>query len=98
MDDRETPAVYIVTSIKNTVLYTGVTHSLINRIHQHKEKQLSGFTKRYNVLKLVYYEFHSDIRDAITREKQIKAGSRKKKIALIESINPSWKDLYFDIV
>jgi len=98
MDDRITPAVYIVTNIRNTVLYTGVTHTLQPRIHQHKEKQIPGFTKRYSVDKLVYYEYHADIRDAIAREKQIKAGSRAKKIKLIESINPTWKDLYFDLL
>jgi len=98
MDDRNTPAVYIITNIHNTVLYTGVTHTLVARSQQHKEKQIPGFTKRYNLVKLVYYEFHSDIRDAIAREKQIKAGSRKKKIELIESINPTWKDLYMDLI
>jgi putative endonuclease len=98
MDDRETPAVYMVTNIRNTVLYTGVTHSLISRIIQHKEKQIPGFTIRYNLIKLVYYEYHKDIRDAISREKQIKSGSREKKIKLIKSMNPMWKDLYFDLI
>ncbi len=94
MDFRNTPAVYILSNQNNTVLYTGVTHSLIERIPQHKGKLIPGFTKRYNVDKIVYYEFHADIRDAIIREKQIKAGSRKKKIELIESINPKWRDLF----
>jgi len=95
MDERNTPAVYILTNIGNTVLYTGVTHTLFQRIVQHKEKMIPGFTKRYNVTKLVYFEYHTDIRDAIAREKQIKAGPRKKKIALIESMNPSWDDLFY---
>ncbi|MHB1050879.1 MAG: GIY-YIG nuclease family protein [Bacteroidota bacterium] len=98
MDDLKTPAVYILTNVQNTVLYTGVTHNLIARIVQHKEKKIPGFTQRYNVTKLVYYEYHSDIRDAIAREKQIKAGSRNKKIALINSINPQWNDLFYELV
>ena len=98
MDYKNTPAVYILTNQRKTVLYTGVTHSLTKRISQHKKKLIPGFTKRFNVDKLVYYEFHNDIRDAIAREKQLKAGSRKKKVELIESINPEWKDLYEDFV
>lgn len=75
-------------------MYVGVTSKLLERIQQHKEKQDNkSFTAKYNINKLVYYEKHSDIKTAITREKQIKAGSRKKKIELIESINPKWKDL-----
>ncbi|MFA6455774.1 MAG: GIY-YIG nuclease family protein [Bacteroidota bacterium] len=98
MDDRNTPVVYIVTNVKNTVLYIGITHSLPRRIKEHKEKLIPGFTQRYNVNKLVYFEHHIDIRDAIAREKQLKGGSRKKKIQLIESLNPTWKDLYYDLV
>jgi putative endonuclease len=98
VDDKKTPAVYILTNIRNTVLYTGVTHQLIERIIQHKEKNIPGFTKRYNATKLVYFEYHRDIRDAIAREKQIKAGSRNKKIALIESMNPEWNDLFYELV
>ena len=97
MDFRNTPAVYMLSNQNNTVLYIGVTHSLVERITQHKEKLIPGFTKRYNVDKLVYYEFHDDIRDAIAREKQLKTGSRKKKIELIESLNPKWTDLFEDI-
>lgn len=97
MDARNTPANYILTTRYNSVLYTGVTHNLIERIIQHKQKIIPGFTKKYNVDKLVYYEFHEDIRDAIAREKQIKAGSRKKKVKLIESINPKWIDLFDEI-
>ena len=98
MNAKGKPAVYILTNKSNTVLYTGVTHNLIVRVIQHKEKSVPGFTKRYNIDKLVYFEFYADIRDAITCEKQIKAGSRKKKIELIESMNPEWKDLFDDIV
>ena len=94
MDYRNTPAVYILSNTHNTVLYVGVTHSIVERISQHKQQLIPGFTKKYNVDKLVYYEFHADIRNAITREKQLKAGSRTKKIELIESINPNWKDLF----
>ena len=94
MDFRNTPAVYILSNQNNTVLYTGVTHSLIERIPQHKGKLIPGFTKRYNVDKIVYYEFHADIRDAIIREKQIKAGSRLKKEKLITNLNPNYEDLY----
>ncbi len=77
----------------NTTLYTGVTSKFSLRIWQHKDKQVEGFTKRYNITKLVYYEVYGSIRDAIAREKQIKGGSRKKKFDLINSINPEWKDL-----
>ncbi len=87
--------IYIMTNQVNTVLYTGVTSKLKERIWEHKTKlhQLS-FTSKYNINKLVYYEEHSNIREAISREKQIKAGSRKKKLELIERMNPEWKDLY----
>jgi putative endonuclease len=86
--------IYIMTNNGNSVLYTGVTSDLANRMYEHKNKaHPSAFTNRYNVYKLVYYEEHQDISLAIAREKQIKAGSRKKKIALINSLNPEWKDL-----
>ena len=86
--------IYISTNKRNTVLYTGVTSKLLERIQQHKEKQdKNSFTAKYNVNKLVYFEEYNDVNEAITREKQIKAGSRKKKIELIESVNPEWKDL-----
>lgn len=97
MNTRNSPAIYIMTNRYNTVLYVGVTHSLATRIRQHKEKLIPGFTKSYNIEKLVYVEFHSDIRDAIEREKQLKGGSRKQKEALIESLNPEWKDLFMEI-
>jgi putative endonuclease len=86
-----------MTNPHNTVLYTGVTSDLKRRIGQHREKQIEGFTKRYNAVKLVYYEAFPDIRSAIEREKQIKAGSRQKKVDLIVSANPQWRDLFDDI-
>ncbi|NEO57269.1 MAG: GIY-YIG nuclease family protein [Okeania sp. SIO3B5] len=87
-----------MTNKRNTVLYTRVTNDLIRRIYEHKSKIVEGFTKRYNVNKLVYYEMYEDISQAIAREKQIKAGSRQKKINLINSINPEWKDPYLEII
>jgi putative endonuclease len=86
--------VYIITNRGDSVLYTGVTNNLKKRTYAHKEKLVSGFTKRYNVDKLVYYEVFNDIKNAITREKQIKSGSRHKKITLIEGNNPEWRDIY----
>ena len=88
---------YIMTNQNNTVLYTGVTRELSKRISQHREKAVSGFTKRYNVKKLFYYEIFKDSYHAIAREKQIKGGSRQKKIELINKINPEWKDLAEDL-
>lgn len=89
--------VYLMTNKYNTVIYTGVTDNLQKRVHQHKEGFVSGFTEKYNITKLVYYEVFDTIEGAIAREKQIKAGSRKKKIALIMSMNPAFKDLYPEI-
>jgi putative endonuclease len=86
--------VYILSNQRNTVLYTGVTGDLRARVHQHREKLLPGFTKHYNVSKLVYYEPAYNAAAAIAREKQIKAGSRQKKIDLINRLNPGWRDLY----
>jgi len=74
-------------------LYTGVTDDLVRRVYEHKEKLIKGFTQKYNITRLVYYEITSDVRAAIQREKQIKGWLRKKKTALIESVNPEWKDL-----
>jgi putative endonuclease len=90
--------IYIMANKHNTVLYTGVTNNLIRRIYEHKEKLASGFTKRYNINKLVYYEVFQEVYNAIKREKQIKGGSRQEKIDLINSVNPDWKDLYEDII
>ena len=89
--------VYILTNTRNTVLYTGVTSNLQRRIFEHRSKLVQGFTKKYNCTKLVYYEIHDDIEAAIAREKQIKAGSRAKKVALIEAENPLWRDLWAEI-
>lgn len=86
--------VYLLTSKDNTVIYTGVTSNLQKRIYEHKNGLVEGFTKRYNVHKLVYYEMLDRIEDAILREKQIKAGSRKKKVMLIYGMNPDFEDLY----
>ena len=86
--------IYILTNQRHTVLYTGVTGDLKSRVHQHREKLLPGFTNRYNVCKLVYYEAGYNASGAIAREKQIKAGSRQKKIELINRLNPEWRDLY----
>jgi len=86
--------IYIMTNKLNTVLYTGVTSNLKRRVYEHKSKQIEGFTMKYNVDKLVYYEVFDEINDAIERKKQIKAGTRQKKIDLIASMNPAWKDLY----
>jgi len=85
--------VYILTNRNNTVLYTGVTSNLYRRVFEHKNKSVEGFTKKYNVDKLVYYEAYADSIGAISREKQIKSGSRAKKIRLIESMNKEWDDL-----
>jgi len=90
--------VYINTNKTHNVFYTGVTNNLLNRNYQHKSKEnKTSFTAKYNVNKLVYYETFNDVRDAIAREKQIKGGSRKKKIALINKLNPEWKDLSLDL-
>lgn len=86
--------VYIMTNAHNTVLYTGVTNNLHRRVLEHRSGKGSGFTKKYNITKLVYFECGDDINIAIYREKQIKAGSRRKKIDLINSINPEWNDLF----
>ena len=86
--------VYIMTNQSNRVLYTGVTNDLQRRIYEHKEKLVAGFTTKYNVTKLVYYEVLQDIENAILREKQIKAGSRQKKIDMVNSMNSAWLDLY----
>lgn len=90
--------VYLLTNKVNTVIYTGVTSDLIKRIFEHKEGLAEGFTKKYKVKKLIYYEIFENIEDAIAREKQIKAGSRKKKLALINDTNPTFKDLYYELI
>ncbi len=89
--------VYIMTNKADTVLYTGVTNNLLRRVFEHKEKAIGSFTERYKISKLVYYEVCENVEGAILREKQIKAGSRQKKIALITSINSGWNDLYTEL-
>ena len=86
-----------MTNKNNTVLYTGITNDLKRRAYEHKEKLIEGFTKKYNINKLVYYEICRDVEGAILREKQVKGGSRAKKIELIISTNREWKDLYYDL-
>ncbi len=83
-----------MTNKYNKVLYTGVTSNLLRRVTEHKEKTVEGFTSQYNVTKLVYYEEYFTMEEAIAREKQIKGGSRQKKLDLVKSKNPEWKDLY----
>lgn len=85
--------VYIMTNTHNTVLYTGVTNDLRRRVYEHKEGLGGWFTSKYRVRKLVYYESTGDAYAAIAREKQIKGGSRRRKIDLVEATNPEWKDL-----
>ncbi len=97
MIDKQ-PCVYILASKRNGTLYIGVTSALAKRIWEHKENFASGFTERYGVHMLVYYELHSTMVEAITREKQIKKWNRAWKIRLIEATNPNWKDLWNEIV
>ncbi len=93
----KTPCVYIMAKMRNGVVYTGVTSNLPQRALQHREELVEGFTKRNACKLLVWYEQHATMETAILREKQIKGGSRKKKLALIEELNPQWKDLFDDI-
>ena len=90
--------VYILTNNTHTVLYTGVTNDLMRRVHEHREGINKGFTRRYRVKRLMYYEVFDDPLSAIQREKQIKAGSRRKKLDLIKKMNPERRDLYEEIV
>ena len=85
--------VYILTNWSNKVLYTGITNNLEKRLYEHKNKLVKGFTEKYNVYKLVYFDSTTDVKAAIAREKQIKSWTRLKKNALIESVNPQWVDL-----
>ena len=91
------PCVYIISSKPNGTLYTGVTSDLVKRIGQHKQKTITGFTKKYNVTRLVWYESSESMISAIEREKKIKNWKRQWKIELIEKENPEWKDLYDSI-
>ncbi len=92
------PCVYIVASKRHGTLYTGVTSHLPKRAFEHREGLVKGFTAKYGCKILVWYELHDTMLDAIAREKQIKAGSRAKKITLIEAMNPDWKDLYDSLI
>jgi len=91
-------SIYILTNKRNNVLYSGVTNDLQRRVYEHRKKLVGGFTTKYNVDKLVYYEETDSIEAAIQREKQIKGGSRQKKIDLIEGMNRHWRDLHDEIV
>ena len=93
MNGEKKGYVYVLFNKRNGTLYTGVTSNLAKRVYEHKTKTVAGFTNRYGVDKLGFYEIHSTIVSAIEREKQIKGGSRKKKLDLIEEMNPEWKDL-----
>ena len=79
------------------MIYVGVTNNLKRRVYEHKEKLVDGFTKKYNLIKLVYYEVFDDIENAILKEKQLKGGSRQKKIELVNSMNKEWRDLYEEL-
>ena len=87
----------MMTNKRNAVIYVGVTNNLKRRVFEHKEKLAEGFTKKYNITKLVYYEVFENIENAILREKQIKAGSRQKKSELVNSMNKEWRDLYEEL-
>jgi putative endonuclease len=86
-----------MTNSRNTVLYTGITNDLKRRVYEHKGRLIEGFTKKYNLTKLVYYEACGDIEGAIIREKQIKGGSRQDKLNLVNAANKEWRDLYCDL-
>ena len=92
------PCVYIVASQRNGTLYTGVTSNLPRRAFEHREGLIPGFSKKNGCKILVWYELHDSMIEAIAREKKIKAGSRKKKLALIEALNPEWEDLYGNLI
>ncbi len=97
MHQQKTYYVYILTNWNHEVMYIGVTSDIHKRIYQHKNKLADGFTKKYNVTKLVYYESTEDVRSAISREKQLKGWARKKKNNLVMVTNPGWKDLGADL-
>ena len=94
----KTPAIYIMANKRNGTLYVGVTSNLQRRAYEHKQGAIDGFTKKYNCKLFVFYEIHDIMESAILRERQIKAGSRNKKIGLIDTMNPQWTDLYEDII
>jgi len=90
--------IYLLASRRNGTLYIGVTNNLVKRIWQHKNNIIEGFSKKYNIHKLVYYETTADVNSAITREKQMKKWNRQWKIELIEKHNPNWEDLYYGLI
>jgi putative endonuclease len=92
------PAVYMMASCRNGTLYTGVTSNLPQRAWQHRTGVIGGFSKRHGCKMFVWYEVHSAMHDAIAREKQIKGGSRKRKLALIQAVNPTWRDLFEELI
>lgn len=98
MNKEKHSYIYILFNKRNGTLYTGVTANLVKMVYEHKQKMVEGFTKKYSVDKLGYYEIFNSIENAINREKQIKAGSKMNKIKLIESINTDWRGLYYDII
>ena len=93
---ERTPCVYILASRRNGTLYIGITSDLIGRIHQHRNEAAEGFTKRYGVKQLVWFEVHEEMEPAIIREKQLKKWNRSWKLRLIEELNPRWRDLAED--
>jgi len=92
------PCVYMMTNRRNGTLYVGVTSNLVQRVWQHKSGFVEGFTKRYALDQLAWFEVHETMESAISREKQLKAGKRQRKLRLIGALNPDWRDLYADIV
>ena len=92
------PCVYILATRRNGTLYTGVTGNLLSRVWEHKSGSVPGFTRRYGVKQLVWFEIHVTMEQAIIREKQIKEWQRKWKLELIEALNPEWRDLYDDLL
>ncbi|AEP29166.1 GIY-YIG nuclease family protein [Brumicola nitratireducens] len=92
------PCVYMITNRNNTTLYIGVTSNLVQRVYQHKNKLIKGFSAKYNVDKLVYFELFEDMENAITREKRLKLWKRDWKNRIINEVNPSWQDLYPDLI
>lgn len=89
---------YILSNQRNSVFYTGITNNIVRRTYEHRQGFAKGFTKKYKVKKLVYFEIYDDVGDAICREKLIKRWKRCLKINAIERMNPKWKDLYFDVI
>ncbi len=98
MSPMKSPTVYIMASQRNGTLYTGVTSNLPRRAFEHREGLIAGFTEKYGCKFLVWYEVHETMEAAIVREKQIKAGSREKKLAMIQAFNPEWLDLYTTLI